>query len=118
MSEIPTRRIRLESIGLGMAGWCAITGSYLVSHYVQLASDTPERVVLGASLTWVCALLLLVTMLPICSYCRKIRNDQNSLELVERYISAHAHATFSHGVCPDCRGTVVARELEQWRRAR
>jgi GAF domain-containing protein len=57
-------------------------------------------------------------MLPICSYCKKIRNDQNSWEQMESYISEHSHATFSHGICPDCRSTVVARELEQWQRAR
>ena len=57
-------------------------------------------------------------MLPICSYCKKIRNDQNSWEQMESYISEHSHATFSHGICPDCRSTVVARELDQWRRAR
>jgi GAF domain-containing protein len=56
-------------------------------------------------------------MLPICSYCKKIRNDQNSWEQLESYISEHSHATFSHGICPDCRGTVVARELQHWRRA-
>lgn len=57
-------------------------------------------------------------MLPICSYCKKIRNDQNSWEQMETYISEHSHATFSHGICPDCRSTVVARELEQWQKAR
>ena len=57
-------------------------------------------------------------MLPICSYCKKIRNDQNSWEQLESYISEHSHATFSHGICPDCRSTVVARELEQWRTTR
>ncbi len=55
-------------------------------------------------------------MLPICSYCKKIRNDENSWEQMESYISEHSHATFSHGICPDCRSTVVARDLEQWRR--
>jgi GAF domain-containing protein len=55
-------------------------------------------------------------MLPICSYCKKIRNDENSWEQMESYISEHSHATFSHGICPDCRGTVVAHDLEQWRR--
>jgi GAF domain-containing protein len=57
-------------------------------------------------------------MLPICSYCKKIRNDQNSWEQLESYISEHSHATFSHGICPDCRGTVVERDLESWRRGR
>jgi GAF domain-containing protein len=56
-------------------------------------------------------------MLPICSYCKKIRNDRNSWEQMESYISEHSHATFSHGICPDCRSTVVAHELEKWRRA-
>ena len=55
-------------------------------------------------------------MLPICSYCKKIRNDENSWEQMESYISEHSHATFSHGICPDCRTTVVARDLEQWRK--
>jgi GAF domain-containing protein len=55
-------------------------------------------------------------MLPICSYCKKIRNDENSWEQMESYLSEHSHATFSHGICPDCRSTVVARDLEQWRR--
>jgi GAF domain-containing protein len=57
-------------------------------------------------------------MLPICSYCKKIRNEQNSWEQLERYISEHSHATFSHGICPECRNTVVARQLEQWQGAR
>jgi GAF domain-containing protein len=57
-------------------------------------------------------------LLPICSYCKKIRNDQNSWEQMESYISEHSHATFSHGICPDCRSTVVARELESWRSER
>ena len=57
-------------------------------------------------------------MLPICSYCKKIRNDENSWEQLESYITEHSHATFSHGICPDCRKTVVERELEQWRSER
>jgi GAF domain-containing protein len=57
-------------------------------------------------------------LLPICSYCKKIRNDQNSWEQMESYISEHSHATFSHGICPDCRSTVVARDLEKWRSER
>jgi hypothetical protein len=57
-------------------------------------------------------------LLPICSYCKKIRNDQNSWEQMESYISEHFHATFSHVLCPDCRSTVVARDLEKWRSER
>lgn len=41
-------------------------------------------------------------MLPICSYCKKIRNDQNYWQRVEGYISDHTDVEFSHGICPDC----------------
>lgn len=41
-------------------------------------------------------------LLPICSNCRKIRNDQGYWELVEEYIHKHSEAEFSHSICPDC----------------
>ena len=40
--------------------------------------------------------------LPICSYCKKIRNDEGYWEQVENYISEHSEAQFSHGICPTC----------------
>ncbi|HSS21598.1 MAG TPA: response regulator transcription factor [Pyrinomonadaceae bacterium] len=46
-------------------------------------------------------------MLPICSYCKKIRNDENYWEGVETYISDHSHVEFSHGICPDCHTRVM-----------
>ncbi len=42
-------------------------------------------------------------LIPICAYCKKIRDDQGSWEQMERYISDHSDAQFSHGICPDCR---------------
>lgn len=41
-------------------------------------------------------------MLPICSYCKKIRDDKNYWQQVEKYFSDHSGATFTHGICPDC----------------
>ena len=41
-------------------------------------------------------------LLPICSYCKRIRSDQNYWEQVENYITEHSDARFSHGICPDC----------------
>jgi integral membrane sensor domain MASE1 len=41
-------------------------------------------------------------LLPICSVCKKIRDDQGYWTQVERYISDHTDAQFSHGICPDC----------------
>lgn len=41
-------------------------------------------------------------IIPICTYCKKIRNDQNSWQQLEKYITEHSEALFSHGACPDC----------------
>ena len=52
-------------------------------------------------------------LLPICSYCKRIRDDQNYWQQVESYVSAHTEARFSHGICPDCWSKTVAPEVER-----
>ena len=47
-------------------------------------------------------------LLPICSYCKRIRSDQNYWEQVDRYVAQHSDAQFSHGICPECFKTVIA----------
>ena len=41
-------------------------------------------------------------IIPICSYCKKIRDDKGAWDKVETYICAHSEAEFSHGICPEC----------------
>ncbi len=41
-------------------------------------------------------------LLPICSHCKKIRDDKGYWNRIESYISAHSSARFTHGMCPDC----------------
>ncbi|MRR15548.1 MAG: PAS domain S-box protein [Deltaproteobacteria bacterium] len=41
-------------------------------------------------------------LLPICSSCKKIRNDKDSWEQIEVYIRDHSDAEFTHGLCPEC----------------
>jgi phosphoserine phosphatase RsbU/P len=41
-------------------------------------------------------------LLPICSYCKRIRNEQDYWERVDNYISQHTNVRFSHNICPDC----------------
>jgi DNA-binding response OmpR family regulator len=57
-------------------------------------------------------------LLPMCAYCRKVRDDQNYWQQVEQYISTHTEAQVSHGICPDCYTEVVERELERRERRR
>ena len=50
-------------------------------------------------------------LLPICCYCKKIRDDSNYWSRVEEYISQHSEARFSHGICPDCFENIVKKEM-------
>ena len=45
---------------------------------------------------------LLDGLLPICSSCKKIRDDKGYWNQIETYIREHSKAEFSHGICPDC----------------
>jgi hypothetical protein len=47
-------------------------------------------------------------IIPICMYCKKIRDDEESWHQVEKYISKHSEAEFSHSICPACRERVKA----------
>jgi len=51
-------------------------------------------------------------ILPICSYCRKIRDDENYWHTVENYISNHTSTRFSHGICPSCLEAQVEAEAK------
>ena len=41
-------------------------------------------------------------LLPMCSKCKRIRDDKGFWQQVDAYIEAHSEAVFSHGICPDC----------------
>lgn len=45
---------------------------------------------------------ILSGLLPICSFCKKIRDEEGSWHKMENYIDNHSEATFSHGVCREC----------------
>jgi response regulator RpfG family c-di-GMP phosphodiesterase len=48
---------------------------------------------------------MLEGIIPICSYCHKIRDDKDGWNLLVKYISDHSEAKFSHGICPECART-------------
>jgi response regulator RpfG family c-di-GMP phosphodiesterase len=54
-------------------------------------------------------------LLPICSYCKRIRGDDQYWQQVEGYVAAHSDAQFSHGICPSCYEKVSA-ELDEMSR--
>jgi PAS domain S-box-containing protein len=76
----------------------------------KAAEDERERLVaeLQSALAEVTELQ---DILPICAYCKKIRDDDNYWQTVEAYISHHTKTQFSHGICPSCYTSVVKTEL-------
>ena len=53
-------------------------------------------------------------LLPICLYCKKIRDSKNYWQQVENYIAERTSAKFSHSVCPECYDSIVKPELEEF----
>jgi DNA-binding response OmpR family regulator len=49
-------------------------------------------------------------MIPICAWCRKIRDDKGYWDQVEAYIESHSNATFTHGICPECAAKLKEKE--------
>ena len=68
---------------------------------LKLARDSQEKLIkeLKSALDEIDTLS---GLLPICSHCKKIRDDSGYWQGVEQYIAARSDAQFSHGICPDC----------------
>src|SRR6266581_4432849 len=52
-------------------------------------------------------------LLPICAYCKRIRDDSEKWESIERYVEERSEAQFSHGYCPDCYEKYVRPQIEK-----
>jgi len=82
------------------------------ARIVELQTKLAERVgQLEAALSHV---KQLQGILPICSYCKRIRNDLNYWQNVDSYVADHSQAEFSHGICPSCYETTVKPQLESF----
>jgi len=79
------------------------------SEVIEKARDDAEILVERRTIELQNALDEIKTLqgiIPICSYCHKIRDDEGAWERVDLYISKHSDASLSHGICPDCEKTV------------
>ena len=56
-------------------------------------------------------------LLPICAYCKKIRDDQDYWHQVDAYLRQHTDVRFSHAICPECFERVVQPQLNQLRQS-
>ena len=55
----------------------------------------------------------LESFLPICSYCKNVRDDKNYWQAIETYMHKHVGTDFSHGVCPECYESQVRPMMEK-----
>jgi two-component system, response regulator PdtaR len=55
-------------------------------------------------------LKVLSGLLPICAWCKKIRDDRGYWSKIEAYLGARTEAQFTHGICPDCTEKMLAEE--------
>jgi len=57
-------------------------------------------------------------LLPICAYCKKIKDDGNHWQHMESYISKRTEANFSHGICPECYEKHMLPQLQMLRKSK
>lgn len=100
-----THRWLLWNAALHSAGGLIYSAARDVTARKRIEAEREELIAeLEASLAEVKSLR---DILPICMYCKKVRDDQDYWQTVESYISQHTSTQFSHGICPEC----VATEL-------
>ncbi len=58
----------------------------------------------------------LESLIPICSYCKKVRNDSNLWQAVDSYLSLQTGRDLSHSICPDCLDKVFKEEVAELKR--
>lgn len=58
----------------------------------------------------------LESLLPICTYCKKVRNDANLWEAVDTYLAEHTEMDLSHSICPECYEKIVQAEIDELKR--
>ena len=67
----------------------------------KLAQEERDRLILELQEA-LSQVKMLSGLLPVCSWCKKIRNDKGDWEQIEKYIRDRSEAEFSHSICPEC----------------
>lgn len=97
-TDLPAESIALVVSALFFAG--IIFATRIIESEVRMRREKEELITgLRAALAEIKTLKGIV---PICSSCKKIRDDKGYWNQLELYLSEHSGAEFSHGICPDC----------------
>lgn len=102
-SELKANRKNLEEVVESRTGQLKTANEQLQRDLTERKLADEEREKLINELKNAFAnIKTLSEMLPICSYCKKIRDDKGYWKQVEVYITEHTDTLFSHGMCPEC----------------
>ena len=104
-SQQPSEANQREAIEAGVDDFLQ---KPLVTQEIWMRLRVAERI-----LRYATQVRQLEAFLPICGYCKKVRDDQNYWQQIEGYINARTGTDFSHSVCPDCYKQVITPQLEQ-----
>ncbi len=91
---------------------------YSIAHDIthRKAAEAERERLVGELQAALAEVRQLQEILPICSYCRKVRDPEDFWHSVEDYIAHHTDSRFSHGICPECYTTTVEPMLKDTER--
>jgi len=112
-SKLEAHRKNLEEVVESRTGELKTANEQLQIELTERKKGEEEKEQLINELKYAFAnIKTLSEMLPICSYCKKIRDDKGYWKQVEVYITEHTDTLFSHGMCPEC-GKKAYEEFEK-----
>lgn len=103
--KLPSENNQREAIEAGVDDFLR---KPLVTQEIWMRLHVAERI-----LRYATQVRQLEAFLPICGYCKKIRDDKNYWQQIESYINARTGTDFSHSVCPDCYSHIILPELDK-----
>lgn len=98
----------IQSIAFAVIFVCLVMITFVYMLMISSKFNNELRLALAEVKT-------LKSLLPICSYCKNIRDDEDDWHGVEDYLRKHTDTKFSHGICPDCYETEVVPQLETFK---
>ncbi len=104
LHDAETKQSRLETITILMT-MSGVVFSLLIAFVTTFVVVRSERKLQHEKNKLQAALDEIKTLrgiIPICSHCRQVRDDEGLWKQIEDYIRSHSEAMFSHGICPDC----------------
>jgi len=92
---VPDSLEHYVNLGLGLVDVCALAVRNARTHEQLVGALADLQRALAEVKT-------LSGLLPICAWCKRIRDDAGSWAQIEAYVRQHSDAQFTHGICPDC----------------